>query len=131
MKGTVILFDEVNHTGKISGHDGNRYNFARTDWTGSKAPKNGIEIDFVAEGENAKDIIVLNKSSNGDKDKTTVGLLALFLGGIGVHHFYLGNSKKGIKYLLFFWTLIPAIISFFEGIKILTSDQVAFDEKYN
>lgn len=27
------------------------------------------------------------------KNKTTAGLLALFLGGIGVHKFYLGKSS--------------------------------------
>ena len=34
------------------------------------------------------------------KNKTTAGLLALFLGGCGAHHFYLGNNKKGLTYLL-------------------------------
>lgn len=30
------------------------------------------------------------------KNKTTAGLLALFLGGLGVHQFYLGNGGKGV-----------------------------------
>lgn len=46
-------------------------------------------------------------------------ILALFLGGIGVHKFYSGFSGKGIMYLVFSWTLIPAIIAFFTSIMTL------------
>lgn len=34
------------------------------------------------------------------KNKTTAGLLALFLGGWGVHYFYIGNNNKAVAYLL-------------------------------
>ena len=44
------------------------------------------------------------------KDKTTAILLALFLGGLGIHHFYLGHYGRGILYLIFCWTGIPAIL---------------------
>ena len=64
------------------------------------------------------------------KNKTTAALLAFFLGGLGIHHFYL-NSGKGIWYLLFFWTLIPALIAFIESIIFLTMDQQEFDRRYN
>jgi hypothetical protein len=37
------------------------------------------------------------------------------LGGIGAHHFYLGDQGRGIKYLLFAWTGIPALMCIFEG----------------
>lgn len=40
----------------------------------------------------------------------TAGLLAIFLGGIGVHKFYLGKQGEGIFYVVFCWTLIPLII---------------------
>ena len=33
------------------------------------------------------------------KQKLVAALLALFLGGLGIHHFYLGDNKKGIIYL--------------------------------
>jgi len=48
------------------------------------------------------------------KDEVVGVLLALFLGGIGIHHFYLRNNTAGIIYLLFFWTGIPMVISWFE-----------------
>jgi len=60
------------------------------------------------------------------KNKLTAGLLALFLGGLGVHKFYLGRWGQGILYLLFFWTLIPAIIGFIEGIVLLTMSDERF-----
>jgi len=48
------------------------------------------------------------------KNPTTGVLLALFLGGIGAHHFYLGSIGLGILYLLFCWTFIPAIVALIE-----------------
>lgn len=65
------------------------------------------------------------------KDKTVAALLALFLGGFGMHKFYLGRIGMGIFYLLFCWTLLPALISFFEAIMLLTMSQRVFDAKYN
>ena len=49
------------------------------------------------------------------KSKTTAGVLAILLGGIGVHKFYLGKIGMGILYLLFCWTGIPAVIGLFFG----------------
>ena len=43
-------------------------------------------------------------------------LIALFLGGFGIHKFYSGKVIQGFLYLLFCWTYIPAVISFIEGI---------------
>ena len=48
------------------------------------------------------------------------GLFALFLGGFGVHKFYVGKVGLGIVYLLFCWTFIPAIIALVEGIIAFT-----------
>ena len=57
-------------------------------------------------------------------------LLAFFLGGFGVHKFYLGRVAQGILYLIFFWTFIPAIIAFIEFIIYLTMSDEAFAHKY-
>ena len=48
------------------------------------------------------------------KNRTTALLLALFLGGIGAHHYYMGKVGLGILYSVFFWTFIPAIVAFVE-----------------
>lgn len=65
------------------------------------------------------------------KNKMTAGLLALFVGGFGVHKFYLGQTGIGVVYLLFCWTGIPGIIAFIEAIIILTMSDDDFNAKYN
>ena len=52
------------------------------------------------------------------KSKMAAGLLALFLGGIGVHNFYLGYTGKGIAQILLSCTGISAIWAFVEAIMI-------------
>lgn len=43
-------------------------------------------------------------------------VLALLLGGLGVHKFYAGHVGLGILYLLFCWTGVPAVIALVEFI---------------
>lgn len=52
------------------------------------------------------------------KNPTLAVWLALLLGGVGAHKFYMGNTVLGIVYILFSWTLIPAIVSFVEAFTI-------------
>lgn len=52
----------------------------------------------------------------GEKNRTMAIVLAIFLGGLGAHKFYLGQMMWGIVYLVFFWTFIPAIVGLVEGI---------------
>jgi|GEM_PF-777992 uncharacterized membrane protein YhaH (DUF805 family) len=59
MKGNVIGFDPDTNTGAISGHDGRRYDFATQDWHGHGTPRHGDVVDFVAEGERATQIYLL------------------------------------------------------------------------
>ena len=63
------------------------------------------------------------------KSKVTAGVLALLLGGFGVHKFYLGRPLLGIVYLIFFWTYIPGIIALVEGIIYLTQSEHNFQVK--
>ena len=48
------------------------------------------------------------------RDEVVGILLALFLGGFGIHHFYLRRTGLGILYLCFSWTPIPWILGFIE-----------------
>jgi TM2 domain-containing membrane protein YozV len=65
------------------------------------------------------------------KNKTVATVLAFFLGGLGVHKFYLGQNVAGFFYLIFCWTYIPSIIAFFEFIGLLMMSEQAFNAKYN
>ena len=48
------------------------------------------------------------------RDETAGVLLAIFLGGFGVHHFYLHRTGLGLAFLLLSWTGIPTIIGWVE-----------------
>lgn len=67
----------------------------------------------------------------GEKSRVAAGLLGIFLGGFGVHKFYLGNWKMGLLYLVLFWTFIPAIVGFIEGIYYLVMGDPKFNATYN
>ena len=64
------------------------------------------------------------------KSRSLAILLALFLGGIGAHKFYLGSPGKGLLYLLFCWTFLPAVIAFFELLGYLFMSNEKFERKY-
>jgi TM2 domain-containing membrane protein YozV len=50
-----------------------------------------------------------------DRRDEVVGiLLALFLGGFGIHHFYLRRTGLGILYACFCWTPFPWVLGFIE-----------------
>ena len=57
--------------------------------------------------------------------------LAIFLGGIGIHKFYLGKSGWGIMYFIFSWTFIPALLGFFEGLYYLMMSDKEFEKNYS
>ena len=83
-----------------------------------------INISIVNENN-----AVQNQSQVVNTQTTAVGLhyvnkwvyvlLAIFLGGVGAHHFYAGYNGKGIFYLLLSWTGIPVILGFFQGVLAL------------
>lgn len=64
------------------------------------------------------------------KSKATAIILALFLGDIGIHKFYLGQAGQGIIYLLLCWTFIPVILSIIDIIIYLTMSEEHFQTKY-
>jgi TM2 domain-containing membrane protein YozV len=64
------------------------------------------------------------------KSRIIAALLAFFLGGFGLHKFYLGNIFQGILYVLFSWTFIPTIIAWIEGASYLLMSDYRFARKY-
>ena len=67
----------------------------------------------------------------GGKSRVAAGILGIFLGGFGVHKFYMGKIGMGILYLLFCWTFIPGLIGFVEGIIYLCEDDAKFASRLN
>ncbi|MCL1907817.1 MAG: TM2 domain-containing protein [Holophagaceae bacterium] len=70
------------------------------------------------------------RSGASSKSRVAAALLAFFLGGVGVHKFYLGQIGLGVVYLIFFWTLIPSIVALIEFIILLCMSDEAFAAKY-
>ena len=64
------------------------------------------------------------------KNRVLAAALAIFLGGLGLHHFYLGKPLWGVIYLLTCWTGIPAIIGLIEGIIYLFASDEKFQRDY-
>ncbi|MFH2103571.1 MAG: TM2 domain-containing protein [Chloroflexota bacterium] len=65
-----------------------------------------------------KQMLFIMQYNSAKKNPTTAVLFALFLGGLGIHKFYLGQTGMGVLYLIFCWTYIPAIIAFIEAFVI-------------
>ncbi len=69
--------------------------------------------------------------TGGEKSKLAAGLLGIFVGGLGVHRFYLGYIGIGVAQI--FVTLltfgIGALWGFIEGILILTGSGIKKDAK--
>lgn len=88
--------------------------------TAPTCPKCGAPQDTVQRGV----------SAGSAPNKVTAAVLALVLGGVGAHKFYLGSIFLGLLYLVFCWTFIPAIVGFVEGIYYLTLSDADFARKY-
>ena len=67
--------------------------------------------------------------ANTTKNRVAAGVLALFLGGLGIHKFYMGKTGQGILCLVFCWTCIPAIIGLVEGIIFLCESDESFESR--
>jgi TM2 domain-containing membrane protein YozV len=108
VKGQVLTFDPLKGEGIISGEDGNRYGFQGSNWRGTGGvPRAGLQVDFSASGDAAEEIFPLAGANPladafgpGHKSPIVAGLLALFLGGFGVHKFYLGYNSQGVMLLV-------------------------------
>nr|WP_246188559.1 DUF805 domain-containing protein [Nitratireductor arenosus] len=66
MRGEVLYFDGERGVGFINGDDGNRYHFASPDLASISAPGKGAKVEFLTEGNRARDVTALG----GPAEKT-------------------------------------------------------------
>ncbi|ASK34521.1 hypothetical protein CEK62_09055 [Alcanivorax sp. N3-2A] len=144
MRGQILEFSVQSGAGIISGEDGYRYTFVGAQWKGEAAPVPGMAVDFQLEGTEATAVYrVAVAGAPGAKSKVAAGLLALLLGGFGVHKFYLGYIGPGLVFLLVNtvgWVitaflfglpnLVLGVIAFVEGIIYLTKSDEEFEQTY-
>lgn len=62
--------------------------------------------------------------------RMTAAWLALVLGGLGAHRFYLGQTAFGLFYLALCWTFVPAIIALIEFLIFATMRDEVFERRY-
>lgn len=92
-------------------------------------PQNEEETEMTndqLQNEILKEQLSQLKSMKEDSNKPSLMvylLLALFLGGLGAHDFYVGKTGTGLIKLVFCWTGIPLIISVFNIIGALMNKQ--------
>lgn len=66
------------------------------------------------------------------KTKMTAGILGILLGGLGVHHFYLGSWQSGVLIIvLSCCTGVGGLLGVVEGVLLLTMKDEDFEKKYN
>ena len=145
VKGTILDFTVQTNSGIISGDDGKRYSFQGSEWKeAGKFPSKGMRVDFSPQSGQAASIYLahgtVNTAASGDEkrecNRLTAGLLAIFLGCLGIHKFYMGQSQTGILYIVLgvitcgFGFTVTAIIGIVEGIVYLSMTQVEFERKY-
>ena len=70
-------------------------------------------------------------STGRGKQKVVAGILGILLGGLGVHHFYLGSIGAGVICILANCVLLGGLIGLVEGIMILIMSDEDFDKRYN
>jgi TM2 domain-containing membrane protein YozV len=68
--------------------------------------------------------------SRTNRNRVIAALLAIVLGGAGIHKFYLGRVGQGLLYIIFSWTFIPMVLGFIEGVSYLLSSDKSFAQKY-
>lgn len=81
------------------------------------------EIQFMQTMTAEQRMLFQSQYSAAKKSGTTGVLLALLLGGLGAHHFYLGRVGLGILYVVLCWTFLPALVAVIEA--FLMSGRVA------
>lgn len=149
MRGQVLGVDKRSGEGQISGEDGNRYTFTPADWSDSRGPAAGVSVDFAPDGARALKIFhqpggvatlgTPPRVRSSDKNRIVAALLALFLGALGVHRFYLGRNTSGLVMLLVsvfgiillgIPTAIVALIAFVQFVLLLLMSDEEFERRY-
>lgn len=101
--------------------------------------KKGNEIIGLIIGETRSDVSVMPPEigainvQNRGKSKTLAAIMALTLGPIGLHKYYLGNWGVGLIFLalVFIFPIVPALVALVEGIRFIAMEDHYFNEKYN
>ena len=101
MIGHIESYDPDSQTGVVKSEE-NSYTFHLDDWVAQVPPDLDDDVNFEAEGTIARKINLVGAylaPPKAVKYKYVAAFLALFLGFLGLHRFYLGFYKLGFAQL--------------------------------
>lgn len=139
MRGRVLAFDFRSGEGKISGDDGNRYDFAAGEWHGQGQPAAQQTVDFETSDSDARAVYPIAGGVAEPRSRVAAALLAFFLGSLGAHKFYIGKNGAGLVMLLISVTgfvlagvptMVMGLIALVECVIYLTMSQADFEAAY-
>lgn len=139
MRGQVLAWDYRTGIGEISGDDGQRYGFAVAEWKADAPPQPRQIVDFEITDGLAMAIYSLSAPRSAEVSRVVAALLAIFLGTLGIHKFYMGRKKAGVAMLLISLvglpfaaipTFVVAVIGLIEGIVYFAATDDEFYERY-
>jgi TM2 domain-containing membrane protein YozV len=85
----------------------------------------------LSQSQRARAIQIAGTELSNAKKRSTACLLAIATGWCGGHKFYLGETVAGWIYLLWFWTLVPLLLSIYEALLLSQMTLVSFNMTYN
>lgn len=146
MRGQVLGVDARTGDGIVAGDDGRRYSFKPDDWAARGEPAVGMYVDFETHENRALTLFPVPGTSpppaaapaspplGSDRNKWVAAVLALLLGPLGIHRFYLGRTGTGIAMLVLSCTLVGLLVTgpwgFVDMIRYLIMDEREFEERY-
>lgn len=122
MRGEILSFDEFSGNGLISGDDGARYGFDRAEIQAGSLVRPGARVDFVPQGGQATQVMVLTGAALAQEPATAAPsldwktLFTSFKGRLRRSHFWIGWAILFVLGLIF--SFFPSI-SFFVGLILL------------
>lgn len=123
MIGQIESYDPDIQTGVIKSEE-KFFEFYVDDWVADVPPEQGDDVSFDADGTAASNVNLVGaylEQPKAVKHRYLAAVLALLLGGVGVHRFYLGNYKMGLMQLALtvathgygvLWGFIDAVLLF-------------------
>jgi TM2 domain-containing membrane protein YozV/ribosomal protein L40E len=72
-------------------------------------------------------------SGRSERNRIVAALMAIFLGTVGAHKFYIGDSTAGRRYIvlsLMSLGIVPGILGILDGIHYITMTDQAFAEEF-
>jgi TM2 domain-containing membrane protein YozV len=72
------------------------------------------EVTLMQTMSDNERLLFTSEMNSARKNRTIGFVLTFFLGGLGAHRFYLGQTGLGVLYAMFFWTFVPGIIALVE-----------------